>query len=295
MTISNSIRRAGPYAGDGQRVDYPFVFKVFSASDVSAYVADGNGLERALQQGADYSVTLNPEQETRPGGSVRLTVPLPAGHLMTLTSAMPALQPLEFTNQGGFYPRNLNDALDRLTILVQQMEERIGRALLGSVNSGVPPSLPVAQAGRLLGWNAQGALINVDFESRMESDDSKGGTDKIATAEAVKKVGDKLASAQKTLTRKINDDTGALNQALQAAKQDIANLRHALNAVQGGSAALELVRRITACEQAVQAMGAKVDGAVNNMTTTLAKAERDIRADATARLKKLRTLALAGL
>lgn len=291
MTISNSIRRAGPFNGDGNSVDYPFVFKVFDAADVAAFVADGNGRERELRQGADYVVTLNPAQETHPGGTVRLTAPLPVGHLMTLTSVMPAVQPLEFTNQGGFYPRNLNDALDRLTILVQQLEERVRRAMLGSVNSGAPLALPLAQAGRVLGWGARGELTNV----AMENDDTAGGADKVAGAEAVKALGGKLTAAKSELDRKITGNQTALTQALQDVKQDITDLRHAVNALQGGSAALELVRRITACELAVQAMGTKVDTAVSNMNDTLARAERDIRADATARLKKLRTLALAGL
>lgn len=150
MTIHNSIRRAGIFAGDGVRVEYPFAFKVFAETDVRAYVADTHGNESQLTYPQDYAVTLNPDQETHPGGTVRLTQALAVGYVMTLTSAMPAVQPMEFTNQGGFYPRVLNDAFDRLTILVQQLEERVGRAMLGSVNAQNTPTMPLPKEGSVL-------------------------------------------------------------------------------------------------------------------------------------------------
>lgn len=130
MTISSNIRKAGQFVGDGNPADYPFAFKVFHGEDVAAYVADADGNETQLVYPTDYSVTLNPDQETHPGGIVRLTVPLPSGHIMSLISEMESIQPIEFTNQGGFYPRDLNTGLDRLTISVQQLEVQIGRATI---------------------------------------------------------------------------------------------------------------------------------------------------------------------
>lgn len=164
MTIHNSIRRAGTFAGDGVRVEYPFAFKVFAESDVRAYVADVQGNETQLAHPQDYTVTFNPDQETHPGGTVRLTVALPVGHVMTLISAMPAIQPTEFTNQGGFYPRDLNNSFDRLTILVQQLEERVGRAMSAAVNAQSAPTLPLPKTGSVLRWGGNGQLVNDAFD-----------------------------------------------------------------------------------------------------------------------------------
>ena len=69
MTISTSNRRAGPYLGDGTQREFPFTFKVFSAEDVRAFVADSQSSESALAATA-YSVALHPDQEARPGGAL---------------------------------------------------------------------------------------------------------------------------------------------------------------------------------------------------------------------------------
>lgn len=159
MTISTSNRRAGPYLGDGNQRDFPFAFKVFSAEDVRAYVADAQGNESELAATA-YRITLSSNQENRPGGILRLTEPLSAGHKMTIISAMAVMQPMVFTNQGGFFPDLLNEALDRLTIYIQQHEEIAARCMVGSVNgSGRLPPLPVPVGQRFLRWSSDGTKI----------------------------------------------------------------------------------------------------------------------------------------
>lgn len=163
MTISSNIRKAGQFVGDGTPADYPFQFKVFNSEDIAAYVADTHGNETQLVYPTDYSVTLNPDQETHPGGIVRLTVPLPSGHIMSLISEMESIQPIEFTNQGGFYPRDLNTGLDRLTISVQQLEVQIGRAMKSAVNADSVPTLPLPKDGSVLRWEG-GKLVNDAFD-----------------------------------------------------------------------------------------------------------------------------------
>lgn len=172
MTIAASTRRAGPFTGTGQAVDYPFTFKIFSPEHVRVYVADQNGSERELNYPAEYTVAPNPHQETHPGGMVRLVTPLAQGKTATLISRMDIQQGTEFTNQGGFYPQVLNDALDILTIYIQQIDEVLKRTLTGSVNSGKSPTFPAGEAGKFLRWDAQGeSLINGELDmDRIQQD-----------------------------------------------------------------------------------------------------------------------------
>jgi hypothetical protein len=162
MTISTSNRRAGPYLGDGTQREFPFTFKVFSAEDVRAYVADGRlGTERALAYGSDYRVTLNPEQETRPGGLLTLTAALAVGDKLAINSKTDIVQSKVFTNQGGFYPVLLNDALDLLTVICQELQAQLARAMLAPVNATVTPSFPLPDAKKYLRWSDDGqTLIN---------------------------------------------------------------------------------------------------------------------------------------
>ena len=137
MTINSTNRKAGPYAGTGSQTDYPFAFKVFAASDMLVVRTDTAGNDSTLILGTDYTVTLNADQNANPGGSVRSAAPV--GFRITLGSVMPATQGQSIPNNGGFFPKVIEDALDRLTILTQQLAEQVGRAVKTSISSPTSP------------------------------------------------------------------------------------------------------------------------------------------------------------
>ncbi|MDO4775822.1 MAG: hypothetical protein Q4A06_00050 [Cardiobacteriaceae bacterium] len=243
MTISTSVRRAGPFTGTGQAVDYPFSFKVFSPSDVRPYQADADGNERRLQYNTDYSVTLNANQETHPGGVVRLTAALARGNRLTIISEMPIAQPTVFTNQGGFYPRTLNDSLDRLTIYVQQLEEMVRRSVNTGVNSDGVPAIPRPSPGRFLRWNQQGKLANINLVDLM-SNDANGEDSKIATIAALKKVSAAADAAKRTLEGSIR----SVNTEVDNLERSLADLRRLVQTT-GGTVPDAFVRRLETAER----------------------------------------------
>lgn len=175
MTISSTNRVAGPFAGDGATSTFPFNFKVFKASDVfveTLVLASGAITPLALT--TDYSVALNADQDSSPGGSITLAATgatggtLAVGSTLTLTTEMPALQGLDLTNGGGFYPDVINAALDTLTILVQQLLVQAGLALqVPLVDTAPIVTLPPAaeRAGKLLMFDAAGNLSLVSLAS----------------------------------------------------------------------------------------------------------------------------------
>ncbi|WP_288076465.1 hypothetical protein [Pseudomonas sp.] len=137
MTISSSTRKAGPYTGNGSTTAFPFAFKVFTTSEVQVIRTDLLGLESTLVLGTDYTVTLNADQNANPGGTVNMLVAPATSYLITLTSSLGYTQALDLTNQGGFYPSTINDALDRATIQIQQVAEQVGRAVKVGISSGI--------------------------------------------------------------------------------------------------------------------------------------------------------------
>ena len=139
MTISSTNRKAGPFAGNDVTVAFPFAFKVFDVADVLVVFTSLLTVESALEIGTDYSVSLNSNQDSNPGGTVTLVSALSTGTKVTLTSAVESQQPVALTNQGGFYPRVINDALDRLTILVQQLAEQVSRSVKIGISSSASP------------------------------------------------------------------------------------------------------------------------------------------------------------
>jgi hypothetical protein len=135
MTISSEVRKAGPFAGNGSTTEFPFTFKVFADVDVVAVFTDADGIESTLTMGTDYTVTMNSDQDASPGGSVDLPAALATGDKLTLTSDIQALQTTDLTNQGGFYPQVITRSLDRLTIIAQQLNEKVGRAVVTPISS----------------------------------------------------------------------------------------------------------------------------------------------------------------
>ena len=139
MTISNSTRTAGPFVGNGFITEFPFAYKVFDRADVLvAVTTTATGAETILTLDLHYTVILNPNQNANPGGVIRLTAPLAVGTTLAATSAVAMTQNLELTNNGGFYPRAVNDALDRIVIQIQQLSARLG---LGALNVGAAATI----------------------------------------------------------------------------------------------------------------------------------------------------------
>ncbi len=159
MSISNTDRVAGPYTGNGVAVSFPFGFKVFQTSDVRVVRTDADGVEYDLTEGSEYTVTLNASQDDEPGGVVEMSTAPGATDKLTLTSRVEPLQPARLTNNGGFYPRVIEAALDRLTILQQQTDEVLGRTLRAPSGAFNTLPSPAGRRGGVLGFNDEGGPV----------------------------------------------------------------------------------------------------------------------------------------
>ena len=124
MTISTEVRTAGPYTGNGSTTEFAFAFKVFEASDVVVKTTT-NGTTTTETLTTDYSVTLNADQDVSAGGTITMVTPPLASTTLTISSDVPTTQNVKLANLGGFYPTVFNDALDRATIQIQQVDQRV--------------------------------------------------------------------------------------------------------------------------------------------------------------------------
>jgi hypothetical protein len=178
MTVSSTTRKAGPFAGTGSAVSHPFAFKVFASTDVLVVRTTTVG-DTTLTMNTDYAVTLNADQDANPGGSIALVTVLAVGESLTVSSRVPALQNTDLQSGGGWYPKTVEDALDRLTILQQQLAlVQAGTVQLSiTTPTGVSTMLPPPVANRLIGWGTDGtSLVNQDPASLV--------TDNTVAAEA---------------------------------------------------------------------------------------------------------------
>lgn len=168
MIASGATRKAGPYTGDGVTVSFPFTFKVFAAADLLVVQTDLTPIDTTQVLTSNYTVSLNANQDSTPGGSVTMVVAPPTGYLLTVGSQMANTQTLVIANLGGFYPTVINDALDRSMIAIAQLAEKSTRSLTlpFSSSAGVSTTLPVPVASNAIGWNATGtALVNYALQT----------------------------------------------------------------------------------------------------------------------------------
>ena len=137
MTINSTTRQTNNLAGNGNAATFPFSFKVFTDADVVVKKLEtSTNIETTLTLGLnnDYIVTLSEDQNGNPGGSITLkqggnNFNLPTGFQLVITSAVEPLQGTDLTNQGGFYPEVINDALDKSVILHQQQQTELDRSI----------------------------------------------------------------------------------------------------------------------------------------------------------------------
>ena len=129
MSINQETeRKAGPFLSDGTQKAFPFSFKIFDASQVRVFVSTDSFNDTELDPSV-YSVTIEPNQEAAPGGTVTLNSAQPRGVYLSILSAVPYTQTLNLTSRGGFYPSVINDAFDRVVSQIQQLKELADRHL----------------------------------------------------------------------------------------------------------------------------------------------------------------------
>ena len=166
MTVPSTARRAGPFLGNGVTTSFPFTFKTFAAADLQVIRTSTIGVESVLVLSSDYSVALNLDQDTSPGGTITYPisgVALATGEKLTVIGDLEYEQTTDLLGGGAFNAKVIEDTFDRTVIQVQQLLELIDRCVTVPVSSGASAALPTPEALQVLAWNAAGdALTNLD-------------------------------------------------------------------------------------------------------------------------------------
>lgn len=168
MTVPSTTRRAGPYPGNGVATSFPFSFKVYAKADISVVFANSLGVESTLVLDSDYSVTLNADQNANPGGSITYPItgsPMLSSQALAIVGGLDYAQTTALPNGGAYNASIVERALDRITILTQQLRETVNRGvqLAFTTAANVSSRLPAPRGGSVLGWAADGlSLTNFD-------------------------------------------------------------------------------------------------------------------------------------
>lgn len=154
MTVNTKKITSGPYIGNDIADTFSYTFKIEDKSQLSVYETDDIGTQTILTVDTGYTVT---GVGVDGGGTVtRLAGPLPTGYEWYIRSNYEETQLTAFQSQGAFFPDLHENAMDKLTILIQQILDSRDRS--PRVDNGYSGPLPLTmeypEAGKSVKWSS---------------------------------------------------------------------------------------------------------------------------------------------
>lgn len=172
MTVNTTDITSGPYNGNDVTTEFSYDFRVENKNQLIVYETDDAGVEATLVVDTNYTVN---NIGTDGGGTItRIAGALPTGYQWYIRSNYQATQGTDFASQGGFFSDVHEAAMDKLTFLIQQLNDRVSRAfrLPDSYSGSASTSLPSPEPLKFFRWNAAGdALENTTGTTSVEASD----------------------------------------------------------------------------------------------------------------------------
>jgi hypothetical protein len=139
------------YVLNGSLTTYQYTTKIFDDTDLVVEIV-GDTTE-TLTLTTDYSVSGVGSDN---GGEIELVDAGTSGDKLVIRKVLPITQGTDLVENDPNRAEVMEDALDKLTMLNQQIQEQIDRSVLQDVTQTTPITLPTASANKILGWNAAG-------------------------------------------------------------------------------------------------------------------------------------------
>ena len=149
MTTTTTTSRVS-YTGDGATTAFSLSTMTIQAATHLAvyYLVSGGSSSTLWVKDVDYTVNAALT-------SITATVAPAASSTLTIIRAVPLTQTTDLKDNSAAKAEVTETALDKLTMMVQQLDEAIDRSLvLDPTSSSSALALPAPSANKLLGWNA---------------------------------------------------------------------------------------------------------------------------------------------
>lgn len=178
MTVSNSTSRAD-YTGNGVTVAFTIPFYFLDTSHVKVVRRTlSTGAEQTLGLTTDYTVA---GAGVSTGGTLTMLTAPTVDQKITVLRNVPSSQLTHYVENDPFPAASHETALDKTTMLLQQVAEAAGRALASAETETPGPGplpLAAARAGKFLGFDASGnpiALSGTGNDTALRTDLAASG------------------------------------------------------------------------------------------------------------------------
>lgn len=159
MSFSNETVKQ-LYTGDGVVVTFaiPFYQIANNPNHIEVYSLDANNVETLLTRGVEYTLSPN---DVNPVNVVFGSAPTAAQRILVYRK-LPITQETAYSNTGPFQKEDFEKSLDKLAMQLQQLNEKVDRAVLHTRGTGYSgKNLPIATTDNLLVWGSGGELANL--------------------------------------------------------------------------------------------------------------------------------------
>lgn len=158
MTVSSSTAR-NSYNCNGSQTVFPYTFRVLDESHLQVILRDSSGSETTLTLTTHYTVSGVDEMG---GGNVTTVATYASGYTLVILRSVPIDQLTDYVENDAFPAESHEEALDKLTMILQSINEEFDRCLK------VPKSSAIAGAGvelnavanNVIGWDASGTSLS---------------------------------------------------------------------------------------------------------------------------------------
>lgn len=176
-TISTEITRIS-YSGNGSTTVFPYTFKVFANTDLQVIVRDSSGNETIQTLTTHYGVS---GVEADAGGNVTMVTAPATGETLTILRNMPLKQLTDYTAGGRFPAESHEEALDKIVMRLQQLEERLDRSPHTKKTSTLTNiEIDNVTAGEYWRWNLAGTGIDTVAAVQDLGNFTQSGTGAVA-------------------------------------------------------------------------------------------------------------------
>jgi hypothetical protein len=160
MTVSSTTTKAS-YSGNGSTTVFAVPFYFLLNADLLVILRSSAGVETTQVLGTNYTVTGAGNEN---GGSLTMTVAPATGTTLTILRNAAATQETDLLPNDRLPAESLETALDKLTMLVQQLDEESARSLkVALTDSTAGTTLPTSssRANKFLSFDNNGNPIVV--------------------------------------------------------------------------------------------------------------------------------------
>ncbi len=159
MTVS-STNTKNSYSGDGSVTVFAYTFKIFDDDDISVIIrTDATGTETVQTKNTHYSVSGVGDAG---GGNITFVTAPAVGETVVLIRQTVQTQTTDYTPNDPFPAESHENALDKLTLIIQDVQEEVDRSIkLSRTNTMTSTEFTVGssdRADKVLAFDSSGEL-----------------------------------------------------------------------------------------------------------------------------------------